>query len=332
MDRIAIVGLGAVGASLALALKTADLSDTEIVGTDGNRDRVSAAKKAEAVDDTTRNVRSAVDGARIVVITEPSGDLRDILKAIGPNLDRDTVVTETGTTKVQALRWAEELLPMGVGFVAGRPLLKQDPNVDDGPDATIFEGIEYCIIPAPSAPSSSVSVVTSMVEAIGATPLYLDPHEHDSYAAAVAHLPIVLSSAFVTAMASSDGWREMHRVASSEFSALSRLASDDPVDAELAVRSNPDGLVYWIDQLIAELQTYRDGITSDGTELLDRLIQAWEVRARWEAGTLIEQEGPDLPSSSASLATTLLGEKLASRYRDMSANEKPDPGKYKRKR
>ena len=330
---MAIIGLGPVGASLALAVKGAGLYDT-IVGTDGNRDRMTAASKAEVVDDTARNVRSAVEGAQLVVVTEPATELRDILKAIGPNLDSDTVVTETGNTKLQALRWGEELLPKGVGFVVGRPLLKQLPDADAVPDATIFEGIEYCIIPAPSAPSSSVSTVTSMVEAIGATPLYLDPHEHDSYSTAVAALPIILSSAFVTTLAGSDGWREMHRVASSEFAALSRLASDDPVDAELALRSNPGGLVHWIDRLIAELQTYRDGISSDGTELLDLLIEAWEVRARWEAGTLTPQEGPELPSSSATLASTLLGERLASRYRDMTANEgnKADPGKYKRKR
>jgi hypothetical protein len=126
----------------------------------------------------------------------------------------------------------------------------------------------------------------------------------------------------------------MHRVASSEFAILSRLASDDPVDAELAVRSNPESVAYWIDQLIAELQAYRDGINSDGTELLDRLIQAWEVRARWEAGTLIQQDGPELPSSSTTLASTLLGERLAGRYREMTAGEgkKAAPAQYKKKR
>jgi prephenate dehydrogenase len=333
LDRIAIVGMGQIGASLALALKQSDLSNTEIVGTDGSRDRLSAASKAGAVDDTTRSIRGAVETARLVVITEPTTELREILRAIGPNLEDDAVVTDTGDTKVQALRWAEELLPRQIGFVSGRPLLKKDPNESEGPDAAIFQDIEYCLIPTPSASPSSVGVVTSMVEAIGAKPLFLDPHEHDSYTAAMAHLPIVLSAAFVTAMADSEGWREMHRASSAEFAVLARLASEDPVESEAAVRSNPEGVVHWIDQVIAELQAYRSGIASDGTEFLDKLIQAWEVCARWEAGTLVESDGPELPTSSQTLASTLLGERLANRYRQMTSNDqKSDTGKYKKKR
>ncbi len=309
------------------------LTDTEIIGTDGSRDRLSAASKAKVVNDTTRSVRSAVDGARLVVITEHPSEMRDILRAIGPNLAPAAVVTETGNMKVQALSWAEELLPKGIGFVAGRPLLKHTPDEMAAPDAKIFDGVDYCLMPAPSAPSAAVGVVTSMVEAIGARPLYLDPHEHDSYAAAMTHLPAVLSSAFVTAMSDSDGWREMHRAASSEFSILSRLASEDPVDTETAVRSNPEGIVYWVDRLIDELRAYRDEIGADSTALLDRLIRAWEIRARWEAGTLVENDGPEMPSSGQTLAATLLGERLATRYRQMTSNEsKTEPGKYKRKR
>ena len=149
MDRIAIVGMGQIGASLALALKQSDLSNTEIVGTDGSRDRLSAASKAGAVDDTTRSIRGAVETARLVVITEPTTELREILRAIGPNLEDDAVVTDTGDTKVQALRWAEELLPRQIGFVSGRPLLKKDPNESEGPDAAIFPG--HRVLPDPDA-------------------------------------------------------------------------------------------------------------------------------------------------------------------------------------
>ncbi|MDA1347341.1 MAG: prephenate dehydrogenase [Chloroflexi bacterium] len=334
MDRIAIVGLGPIGASLALALRKSGLSDTKIVGTDGSRERLSAASKAEVVDDTTRNVRSAVEGARLVIITSPITEFREILRAIGPNLDKEAVVTETGSNKVQALQSAEELLPERIGFVAGRPLLKRAPDDAAGPDGSIFHGIDYCLVPGRSAPPSSVSVVTSMVEAIGARPLFLDPHEHDSYAAAMSHLPMVLSSAFVTATSDSNGWREMHKVASTEFATLSDLSSDDPVDTEATIRANPEALVHWIDQMIAELRTYRDEITSDGTELLDRLIRAWENQARWEAGTVVPDDGPGLHSTGVTLASTMLGERLANRYREITSGDekKSDPWKYKRKR
>ena len=66
-------------------------------------------------------------------------------------------------------------------------------------DSTVFDGIDYCITPSKSASKQSVETVVNIANLLGAKPFFLDPHEHDSYAAAMNYLPIVLSSAFVTA-------------------------------------------------------------------------------------------------------------------------------------
>jgi len=334
VDRLVVVGLGHIGASIALALREAKLKDTEIVGTDNDRDRLTAASKLNVVDVTTKNIRSAVENSRLVIVTEPVGALRETFRAISPNISDGTVVTETSSPKLKSLEWAEELLGVDVDFVAGRPLIKKMPDVEAGPTPSMFKDAEYCLIPSKTTSSSALSLVTSMVEAIGSKPIFLDAQEYDSYSSALIHLPIVLSAAFTTAMSSSDGWREMHRVASTEFASLSQLASEDPVDSEEAIRSNPGLVVHWIDRLISELYSYRENITEDNTDLLDSLIRAWESRARWDAGTVIDNDDSGLPSSSMSLASTLLGDRLANRYRQLTKNEEKDANTwtYKKKR
>jgi prephenate dehydrogenase len=174
--------------------------------------------------------------------------------------------------------------------------------------------------------------VVGLVEALGAKPLFLDPSEHDSYAAAMHYLPIVMSSAFVTTTAGSDGWREMHKLAEAGFSDYSQLAANDPMESETVCLSNPDALVHWLDKLIIELYAYRNHIKSDGQELLERFVEAWELRWRWEAGAVEgDDNAPRLPSASDNVAQAFFGEALSSRLRG-KATEEPSGGRFKYKR
>ena len=332
MQRITIVGIGPIGASIGLALKKAGLRDTEIVGTSGDRDVLSAVSKLGAVDKTISNLREAVEGARIVVLDVPIGETRELLEVIGPMLDDGSVITDTGTAKQRAIEWAEESLPKGVNFVSSRPLPKNQPRNLDEADASLFEDINYCVIPTKSANQQAVKAVVGLVEALGARPLFLDPEEHDSYAAAMTYLPIVLSAAYVTTTAGSDGWREMHRLAGSEFGDISRLVANDPQDNETACLSNPDALAHWLDQMITELYSYRNQIKERSDELLDNLIRGWEAQARWEVGAVSEEEGPRLPTAGEYLATTMVGGRLFDRYKQtMGRDKKKDSWKYDRK-
>ena len=118
MDNITIIGMGLIGSSIGLALKKAQL-DLNIVGTDRDRGVANRAQRRGAADSIEPNLLTAVRGARLVIIATPVGAIEEIMKIIGPELDDGCVVTDTGTTKVQVLRWAEQHLPSTVNFVGG---------------------------------------------------------------------------------------------------------------------------------------------------------------------------------------------------------------------
>ena len=331
MERITIIGTGVVGMSMGLALKRANLRNTEVVGSSGDRDALSVGAKAGAYDDTSANMRTAVRGAQLIVMDTAFTQTREMLEALAPIAEDGCVITDTGAAKVKALDWAAELLPRNVDFVGGRPLIRKPFSSLEDASADLMRGAQYCITPGNAARQESVRTVVGMAELMGAKPLFMDPHEHDSYAVAMEVLPAVLSSAFVSTAAGSESWREMHRLAAGTFAEYSRLASEDPLDNEASCYTNPNALVHWIDQYIAQLYEYRNMIKDADDGLVDAFVGAWENRARWEAGAVVNEGDENrLPSAGESMATAFLGDRLLQRYRQMTGSEKKQSWIYRR--
>ena len=332
MERIAIMGLGPIGVSIGLALKQAELKQVEIVGFDKDRRSASQAAKMGAVDRATGVYRKAVERAQLIVLDNAWSDTQTILEAIAPLVEDGCVVTDTRATKSSSLSAATDILPSGIGFVGGHPLTNGTAESLEQASPELFTGIDYCIIPAESASQDAVGTVVGMVETIGAKPFFLDPKEHDTYVAAVTDLPTVLSYALVNATTASASWRDMARLASEEFSTAARLATQDPKDAATESLANKDALVHWIDQIIAELYSYRKDLSLEDGNLEVSFVRAWENHARWTAGAAAQQKSPPLPSASETMGGWLMGRRLWDRQRQILDSGKRDPWEYPEKK
>ena len=332
MERIAIVGVGPIGVSIGQSLMKRNLSNTEVVITSGDRAVMSVVQKMEAAHRTIGGLRQAVETAQLVILDAPLGELRELMEAVGPSIEPGAVVTDTVSVKGPVIKWAGEYLPSDASFVGGHPLLKETPFSLEDSDPAIFTGAKYTVTPSDSSDEQSIRTVVGLVEALGAKPVFLDPVEHDSYAAAMHYLPVVISSAFVNSTAGSDGWREMHMLAESQFETFGRHASNDPLDNEAMCLADPDALAHWIDQLILELYEFRNEIKDSSEELIERFVSAWEHRAKWETDAVIPQEGVRIPSAGESIASAMLGEKLAQRLGALRRQEEQQDTKYRSRR
>jgi len=115
----------------------------------------------------------------------------------------------------------------------------------------------------------AVETVLGLVEAVGAIPLYIDPAEHDNYAAAVSHLPILLSVALFRMVRDSHGWEDASLLAGPAFRDLTRLASGDPAMSRDIMATNRDAVLHWIGRFEDELDTIRKAIELGGDPLRD---------------------------------------------------------------
>ncbi len=332
MERITIVGVGPIGVSIGQSLMKRNLSNTEVVITSGDRAVMSAVSKMDAAHRTIGGLRQAVETAQLVILDAPLGELHELMEAVGPSIEPGAVVTDTVSVKGPVMKWATEYLPSDASFVGGHPLLKVTPYSLEEASPEIFSGARYTVTPAETSDEQSIRTVVGLVEALGAKPVFLDPVEHDSYAAAMHHLPVIMSSAFVNSTAGSDGWREMHMLAESQFEAFGRHAANDPLDNEAMCLAEPEALVHWIDQLILELYAFRNEIKDGSEELIERFVSAWEHRAKWEADAVVPQEGVRIPSAGESIASAMLGEKLAQRLGALRQKEEEAETKYRSRR
>ena len=227
-QKIVIIGLGLIGGSIGLALKGANLSNIRVVGHDVDGRAMSKAKKRGAVDDTDSSIVTSVRESSCVVVAVPVMRIRRVFQEIAPHLGENAIVTDTGSSKLEVLKWAADELPESVSFIGGHPMAGKEQTGFAAADPDLFRDKPWVISPSINAPEGAVNAVISVAQALGARPIFMDPDEHDSYVAAVSHLPLTLSSALFSMAFESQAWPELAALASSGFRDTTRLASGSP--------------------------------------------------------------------------------------------------------
>ncbi|MCE2404296.1 MAG: prephenate dehydrogenase/arogenate dehydrogenase family protein [Dehalococcoidia bacterium] len=333
MIKVGIIGLGFIGTSLGMALKQAGISGLEIVGTDKERDRPTKAQKAGAIDRTVGRLADAARDADLVIITTPSRTVRDVMETISYRLKDGCVVTDTGDSKRPVLEWAEELLPRHVSFIGGHPMLGGNADRAGGPRAKLFQDRPYAILPAKSADEKDVKDLTDMIRLIGAKPYYMDVAEHDSFVAAVNHLPVLLSAALLQCTSTSPSWDDIAKLASDRYRSVTDPSGSE-VKAEEILGANDGAIVYWIDAFIQELYAIRRLVSlEEGDESraeLDQLLSdAWDKRISWlndlvtpESVAKANAHRERLPTASEGLMSLFIGERQARRLRDFGKDKR----------
>ena len=263
--RVVIIGLGLIGGSIGLGLKAAELPGLDIVGSDINGSSERAAKKSGAIDRGEHDLTKAVRDARIVIVAVPIAALRDVFTAIAPHLADGAVVTDTASTKGEVMKWAAELLPESVSFVGGHPMAGKEQAGIDHAVAALFEGRAYCICPTVSASPTAIQSVVGLAQALGAEPVFIDAEEHDVYAAAISHLPLITATALFRLLRESPSWDDLGQLASTGFRDMTRLASGDPSMSNAIWKTNREAIIHWVDRLTEEL-THMRGMLSDGQD------------------------------------------------------------------
>jgi prephenate dehydrogenase len=328
--KITIIGLGLIGGSLGLALKAAGLNGVEIVGHDRDHGTENQAKRIGAIDRGEHNLPRAVEGASMVIIATPVLAVREIMEQIAPELSEGSIVTDTASTKADVMRWAKELLPRQVSFVGGHPMAGKENSGIEAAEAGLFRDKAYCVCPSVTASESAVKAVLGLAKAVGSEPLFIDPAEHDQYAAAISHLPLVMSTALFSLTRASPSWEDMAQLASSGFRDATRLASTDPTMSHDIWTTNREALIHWLERMEGELSRFRKLLEdANDAELLDIFARTRLERDRFilepprrEAATMAPGAGASRNVLVDMLVGGMIGERLRQAEKDVRASEK----------
>ena len=253
--RIAFLGLGLIGGSVAAALRDTAGPPWLISAWSPNGTGPRAALAAGVVDAAPSSAADAVEGADLVVLAAPPiacldllGDLAGPLRAaLGP----DAVVTDVASTKQAIVARARDL---DLRFVGGHPMAGRETAGFGASDPAMFRGRPWVIVPADDAPA--VARVEALAVACGARPVRVDAADHDAAVAGISHLPLVLAAALVEAVAGGPGqvrpdWPTAAGLAASGWAGMTRLARGDVTMGTEIVATNAPAIT-------ARLRDYRD--------------------------------------------------------------------------
>lgn len=287
MVQIAIIGMGLIGTSLGMALRSADektspLGEIKVVGYDQNKRAVNDARGRLAIDTVAGSLSEAVREAQIVVLATPVLAIKELLPQLATLLSPDSVVTDVASTKGDINRWASEMLPHTIDFVGGHPMAGKEQAGSGAATPDLFKDAIYCLTPSPQSRQHALDAIESMVVTIGAKPYYIDPIEHDSYVAGISHLPFLLSIALAEVTGRSRAWTEMSPLAASGYRDVSRLASGDVAMHRDICLTNREAIIHWLNEVAGQLLEMRDLIAQDKAQALEGIFtHAKESRDAW---------------------------------------------------
>jgi len=266
---------------MGLALKGAGSEGAELVGYARRRETADRARQLGAIDRVEDSLAIAVGQADLVILATPTMSIKEILSQIGPHLPAGCVVTDTASTKVQVMQWAEESLPHSVSFVGGHPMAGKELSGIEVADAGLFKGCTYCVVPGRSASEAAVQTVIDLAHKVGARHVLLNAADHDQFVAGISHLPLILASALVMATTQSPHWPRMSDVAATGYQSATRLASQHPRMNRDICLTNGENIVAWIDELAKELQRFRSLIAEGDLGIEQAFDRARQARNAW---------------------------------------------------
>jgi len=266
--HVAIVGVGLIGGSFALAARRAGLSE-RITGWDAKAvlDEACARGIIDAVESSFDS--GGVCDADLVYLAAPVGAIIGFLRTRGNAFKAGAIVTDAGSTKREICRVAREAVPKTVSFVGGHPMAGSHNGGIEHASAELFQGAPYAlIVDEPNGESiGALGAVEGVVRSIGGRPVRVSAQSHDRTVARVSHAPQLIATALACAGARRGDKADL-QLAGSGFSEMVRLAASRWSMWEDICRTNADEITLALDEVIGELEAARAGIAGGDFESL----------------------------------------------------------------
>lgn len=241
--RLAIIGVGLIGGSLARALRQAGFC-ASIAGYGRHRATLQRARELGVIDEIADSIPDAVHGADMVVVATPLGAMDATFEAMRGHLDQDAVLTDVGSAKSSVVRSVAAVFgDLPSGFVPAHPIAGTERSGVEASFAELFRDRRVIITPTAQSDAGAVQRVTEMWEVTGAEVVEMSAEHHDQVLAATSHLPHLLAFGLVDTLARLEDRMEIFRYAAGGFRDFTRIASSNPTMWHDICMANRDGIL-----------------------------------------------------------------------------------------
>ena len=278
--RVAFIGIGLIGSSMARAMRRDGLCET-IVACARRPETLETVRQLKLAEVATADYAEAVKDADLVVIATPVGTNGDIAKIIGPHLKRGATITDVGSVKQAVVRAVQPHMPEGVHFIPGHPLAGTEHSGPESGFPELFQGRWTILTPLPGADAAAVEKLSTLWRAMGAKLATMDPEHHDKVLAITSHLPHLIAYTIVgTASDLADDLRqEVVEYSASGFRDFTRIAASDPVMWRDIFMNNREAVLEVLQRFTEDLASMQRAVRKgDGQALEDVFTRGRAIR------------------------------------------------------
>ncbi|QCG92724.1 prephenate/arogenate dehydrogenase family protein [Azospirillum sp. TSA2s] len=279
-DRVAIIGIGLIGSSLARALAEYGIA-RQVVCADRSAETCAKALELGIVAEASTDPATALAGADLVILSTPVGSYAAVAEAIGPLLQRGTIVTDVGSVKQAALRDIGPHLPDGVHLIPGHPVAGTEHSGPEAGFATLFQG-RWCILTPPTgADRHALERVTELWRRVGSTVEIMEASHHDRVLAITSHLPHLIAYTIVGTASDleEDTKSEVIKFSAGGFRDFTRIAASDPVMWRDVFLNNREAVLEILQRFTEDLTALQRAIRwGEGQQLQDHFTKTRAVR------------------------------------------------------
>lgn len=284
VSKVVVCGVGLIGGSFALAVKSALAGrwPVRIVGMGRTREPLERARRLGVVDEIATDWKESARGADLILLGMPVGQMAAVMQAMAPYLEDHTLITDGGSTKADVVVAARQALGRRIRqFVPGHPIAGAERSGVEAAREDLYVDKRVVLTPLPENSEAAVAAIRAAWEACGARVSKLAPDEHDRVFAAVSHLPHLLAFALVHAFANRPNADQLFGFAAGGFRDFTRIASSHPEMWRDICVANRAALITEVDTYLAELMRTRVLLAGADATGLEAMFSA--ARARRDA-------------------------------------------------
>lgn len=285
--RVAILGFGLIGGSIARALRLEPPGAWHVAAWSPSGEGPAAALAEGVIDAAPGDPGATIRGADLVILAAPASECLALLDRLaddlGSSLADGAIVTDVASTKGVLVERAQVL---GLAFVGGHPMAGREAAGYAAATADLFAGRPWILVPAETSTPATTAVVASLAQACGAQPVVMAADRHDEAVAGISHLPLVVAVALVEAVAGMAGgparsdWPEAAALAAGGWRDTTRIARGDPRMGASIAATNAPAIARRLRDLRAVIDDWIEVLEADDgpdeAELTTRLRSARE--------------------------------------------------------
>lgn len=284
-EKVAVVGVGLIGGSFALALKAAR-GCGRVTGVGRSASNMQEAMRLGAIDAVESDPGAAASNADLVLISTPVSQIGKTLEKMRPHLKPGALVMDAGSTKRDVVLAARSGLGGRISqFVPAHPIAGAEKSGAAAASADLFRDRRVVLTPLKENRLEDVEAAAGLWTALGARVSRMSPEEHDGVFAAVSHLPHLLAYALVDDISGRADAARLFGYAAGGFRDFTRIASSHPEMWRDICVANSDQLLKEIDLFSGEIEKIRKFLQERDAASLEKLFAgARAARERWLKG------------------------------------------------